>query len=342
MFNKVLFADLTHQTKRPACLTDNDNMAAFDRVLPALSIVTCRRLGLPHTAAIFLFTLLRTMEFQVSTGHGISDNSYGANEDPTNPGQGSGQGQGSGPMLYGASADVTLSTYSQYGTGAVFQHPAKLEEPREDHVGQFVDDATQFLNIDGIESRYTQETLHKLNDNATSSKGSPLTPIANDNSKKWSVYNWASGGKLNFDKCFWYLLHPMWNGKKYTLATKAELSGELDILNPNDSFSTRIQRLDPHEAQRTLGVLFAPDGNNKQQIDNLRGKAQKWASCIRVSHLQANDKWISYRSVLKPSLLYPLTTHRCSVKDLAPIQIILDKEILHSQHLSTSFPRAVL
>ena len=108
-------------------MTDNDNAAAFDRVLPALSIVTCRRLGLPKSAAIFLFTLLRAMEFKVGTGHGISDNTYHANEDPNNPGQGSGQGQGSGPMLYGASADVTLSTYSQYGTGAVFQHPAKLK-----------------------------------------------------------------------------------------------------------------------------------------------------------------------------------------------------------------------
>ena len=342
IFNKVLFADLTRQTKRPASMMDNDNAAAFDRVLPALSIVTCRRLGLPKSAAIFLFTLLRAMEFKVGTGHGISDNTYHANEDPNNPGQGSGQGQGSGPMLYGASADVTLSTYSQYGTGAVFQHPAKLEIPREDHVGQFVDDATQFLNLDGIESRFTKDAIKTLIANTNKINGSPITQIANENSKKWSVYNWASGGKLNFEKCFWYLLHPTWNGKKYKLASKDEISGELDILNFNDDRSTRIQRFEPHEAQRTLGVLFAPDGNNKQQLITLQGKAQKWASCIRVAHLQANEKWISYRSVLKPSLLYPLPTHRCSAKDLAPIQKIIDREIIHSQHLNISFPRAVL
>ena len=89
-------------------MTDNDNAAAFDCVLPALSIVTCRHLGLPKSAATFLFTLLQAMEFEVGTGHGISDNRYHANEDSHNPGQGSGQGQGSKPMLYGASADVTL------------------------------------------------------------------------------------------------------------------------------------------------------------------------------------------------------------------------------------------
>ena len=110
VLNKVLFADLTRQTKCPASMTDNDNTAAFDRILPALSIVMCRRLGLPKSAALFLFTLLWTMNFRVGTAHGISTNSYGANDDPLNPGQGSGQGQGSGPMLYGALADVTLST----------------------------------------------------------------------------------------------------------------------------------------------------------------------------------------------------------------------------------------
>ena len=80
-------------------MTDNDNKAAFDQILPALSVVTCRCLGLPANAALFIFTLLRRMEFKVGTGHGVSTTSYGANNDPSNPGQGSGQGQGSGPML---------------------------------------------------------------------------------------------------------------------------------------------------------------------------------------------------------------------------------------------------
>ena len=91
-----------------------------------------------------------------------------------------------------------------------------------------------------------------------------------------------------------------------------------------------------------LGLLFAPDGNNKQQLKELHQKARQSASSIRASHLHANEKWMSYRSVIKPGILYPLITHQCSTKDLSSIQKILDKEILHSQNLNASFPRAVM
>jgi hypothetical protein len=342
MLNKVLFADITRQSHRPACMTDNDNKAAFDRILPALSIVTCRRLGLPNSAAFFIFSLLKHMEFKVGTGHGISPKSYGAHDDPSKPGQGSGQGQGSGPMLYGASADITLSAYTQHCTGAIFQHPSNLEPPREDHVSQFVDDATQYVNMEGIQSRLSTTSIENLITNQGWSNGSPLTPIANRNSHKWSAYNWASGGKLNYDKCFWYLLHPVWKKTKYVLASNDDIRGDLDVTDLSTGYITRIPRLEPSNAQRTLGVIFAPDGNNTQQLTLLKEKTQQWANSIRTSNLRAHEKWIAYRSVLKPGILYPLPTHQCTANDLSPIQNILDREILHSQSLNSSFPRAVL
>ena len=46
--------------------------------------------------------------------------------------------------------------------------------------------------------------------------------------------------------------------------------------------------------------------------------------------------------MLKPGILYPLTTDQCTAKDQSPIQQIIDWEILHSQNLSTHFPHDVL
>jgi len=132
-------------------MINNDGQVAFDRVLPALSIVTCRRLGLPDTTAKFIFKLLWNMEFQVGTGLGISASSYGANDDPSNPGQGSGQGMGSRPMLHGASSDITLSIYRHNASGANFQHPSGTEPPRTDYITQYMDDVTQFLNKSGLQ-----------------------------------------------------------------------------------------------------------------------------------------------------------------------------------------------
>ena len=208
-------------------MTDNDNATAFDYILPTLSIVTCHQLGLPKSAALFIFTLLWTMSFKLGTGHGVLSNSHSTNIDSSHPGQGSGQGQGSCPMLYGTLADLTLSTYGQHCTGAIFQHPSKEDPPWEDHVAQFVDDATQLLNMDGTEAHFTISVIESLHTEAESTNESPLTLVTNGNSKKWSIYNCVSGGKLNFSKCFWCLLHPTWNSKSYGLATKTEISGKI-------------------------------------------------------------------------------------------------------------------
>ena len=58
---KVLFFDLLRQTKQYGALIDNDATAAFDRVLPALCVVTCRQLGMPIEAQRFFFKMLRQM-----------------------------------------------------------------------------------------------------------------------------------------------------------------------------------------------------------------------------------------------------------------------------------------
>ena len=41
ILNKVLFFDLLCQTRQYGAMMDNDATAAFDRVLPALCVVTC-------------------------------------------------------------------------------------------------------------------------------------------------------------------------------------------------------------------------------------------------------------------------------------------------------------
>ena len=208
-------------------MTDNDNTAAFDCILPALSIVQCSWLGLPKFAALFIFTFLWMIDFKVSTGHGVSANSYGMNDNPSNPGQGSGQGQGSGPMIYGASADVTLSMYGQHCTGTIFQHLAKEDPPCEGHVAQICGWCYSTTKYG-----WTQRPFYSFCDTVLTNgswvyKWKPiLTLVVNRNSKKWSIYCRGSGGKLNFERCFWYLLHPIcrmanlidWPPKLKTLA----------------------------------------------------------------------------------------------------------------------------
>ncbi len=68
VWNKTLYCDLMRQTLSAGIMTDYDATAAFDRVLHAMSIITCRRLGLPQGACMFMYHLLHRMEFFLLTG----------------------------------------------------------------------------------------------------------------------------------------------------------------------------------------------------------------------------------------------------------------------------------
>ncbi len=53
VWNKVLYCDLLRQTLSPGIMTDYDATAAFDRVLHAMTIITCQRFGIGAINTIF-------------------------------------------------------------------------------------------------------------------------------------------------------------------------------------------------------------------------------------------------------------------------------------------------
>jgi hypothetical protein len=113
VWNKVLFLDLMQQTLSTGILTIYDATAAFDWVLHSMSIITCRRLGLPRPAYLFIYNLLHNMEFHIATGFGISEQSFSNNEDPTQTGQCDLQGSSSAAPVYNVNSDVSLMTYNR-------------------------------------------------------------------------------------------------------------------------------------------------------------------------------------------------------------------------------------
>jgi hypothetical protein len=132
-------------------MTDYDATATFDRVLHAMSVITCRRKDLPINASIFLFNLLQNMEFHLVTGYGRSTNSFLNNEDPTIPGQGVLQGSSSAAPIYNFNTDVSLATYNKFATGATFTNPS-TGDTITDFATQYVDDKTEMINSSGLPS----------------------------------------------------------------------------------------------------------------------------------------------------------------------------------------------
>jgi len=77
-----------------------------------------------------------------------------------------------------------------------------------------------------------------------------------------------------------------------------------------------IERVDPTEARRTLGVFTAPDGEMEGEMAYLQEKVDAWVEKIRTKRLPHELVWESLTRGIYKSLEYPLTAttfevHQC-------------------------------
>jgi hypothetical protein len=209
VLNKTLFLELSHQTLSLGMLTDYDAMAAFDRALLGLSIVTCQRMELPCVAGNFMFQLLKEMSFYLVTGFGQLE-SFSNNQNGVH-------GQW---VLQGSSSACPIKSRVEY------------------HSVKFVDDTSQFLNPMGA----------NIDNNTSIDVGSALLPFASKNSQIWADSKWISGGSLNLRKCFYYAFMPTVNFEKNSIScVDLPLPNQLRIRNRHDNTIHPIKRVSPSE-----------------------------------------------------------------------------------------------
>ena len=96
------------------------------------------------------------------------------------------------------------------------------------------------------------------------------------------------------------------------------------------------------EANRTLGVQWAPDGNERKEIEVGVMKVKKWASSLRRSQLSNENRWVACTSCVKPALMYLQVPQQCEQADLEPIQSEVDRMKCNALGLNEDFLRAVL
>jgi hypothetical protein len=170
ILNKKLFLDSSIQTLQPGIMTDYGASSALDRVLAALSIVTCQQMALPPIAGHFMYNLLHNMTFYLMTGFGCSASGFKTNEDLTNIGQGMFQGSSCAAPFYIPDSDVSLSTYNRLSTGAMFTHPITGESSHDKSM-RYVDNTTKVLNHAGANLQFDSTILSE-----TSTAFLPFTP----------------------------------------------------------------------------------------------------------------------------------------------------------------------
>jgi hypothetical protein len=335
VWNKVLYCDLLRQTLSPGIMTDYDATAAFDRVLHAMSIITCRRFGMPQTACLFIYNLLHSMEFHVVTGLGLSEQSFTNNEDPARPGQGVLQGSSSAAPIYNVNSDVSLTTYNKLASGATFTHPI-TKVTITDHATQYVDDKTDMLNLKGVNVENIDPNIQQQHET--------LFDHATKNSNIWAELQWISGGDLNQSKCFSYFIDPYYDYKKETIkyTSKYKAPGTILMKNPVNNSTTTITREEPHTARRTLGVHLAPNGDSSTQTRLCIEKAATFLGKLKHSKMPQKTKWKAINTVMSPGVLYPLMSSTCSKKELDKIEKVMASAKCNALGLNEHFPRALI
>jgi len=251
---------------------------------------------------------------------------YGDSSQSTNqhtwatPIAGIGQGNGTGPAIWAVVSSPMFAIMQQEGFYALIQGAISLQQRRITGFA-FVDNTD--LCVTHQSNNVEQVALHM----------------------QQAVTNWegllrATGGVFVPDKCFWYLIAFEHKNHKWHYLNQQRLPGALSILD-TDRHRTQIQRLDPSEACRTLGVRLAPDGNMLVELAYLVDVAKDWQRKMKNSHLGRLDGMFSLRNVLLRKMVYPLPATTFTSEQCRTIMSPILAQGLPSAGFIWTFPQAL-
>ena len=126
-------------------------------------------------------------------------------------------------------------------------------------------------------------------------------------------------------------------------------SGNLDkIINDTlkckdkDGRWTNLKYIPSHQAVEMLGVYLAPDGNNEEQIKQMKKKTTKLGEMVRTGHVDRAEAWTALNAVAMKSIEYSLPALTLSEQECTQIMWPLLKAYLPKAGINRNFPRDVL
>ena len=299
VLNKILTYDLIRLTKQDAATSEFDAAANYDRILPALAMIACQRLGLAEKPAELLYNSLVDLKHQVKTIYGLLAE-YGSTR--LHPLHGTGQGSGGSPTFWAVIADVLFNSMDSQGKGLVFNSPRRDVVSARNEDG-YVDDTA--LGVNGRDGRVMER----------------ITTAA----QRHERILYATGGKLALHKCAWVLMTWIWREGEAILQTHPEEADGTCTAASSEQFKVEqsesgvwvvIPRLNPTRGYRTLGIWIAADGNQNAQLERMQTLVSVWLDNIAASSLSAQDKYLAYTYFLRPQLVFPIGCSTIKSKNL--------------------------
>jgi hypothetical protein len=154
----------------------------------------------------------------------------------------------------------------------------------------------------------------------------------------------ATGGSLVPSKSYLGLLDH--KGDPQTVAwalwSIAETPAHLSIPEVESEDMTRLRRVEPAEAVKTLGVMLNLEGTDQDKVSYLRGKAEDWAKHICTGVLTKNDAWYALNTTIMKTMEYPMAAICLSLKQWDHVMAPILEAGLNAIQFSQKFPRDIV
>ncbi len=297
--NKLLFYDIICFRWQPAALCSNNAKSCYGRIVLLVVALCLCRLGASHLSVFSMISTLHQMEHSICTMFGDSKKA-GSHKNWGKPIAGIGQGNGAGPQIWAAVSSPLFELLQSAGffaniVGAISQLSRKLSS------FAFVDDTD--LCITHPSNNIEQVAKHMQSSVST-----------------WEGLLRATGGALVPDKCFWYLIDFKHNNGKWRYRSRDQIPGSLFVHNDKGQ-QTQIPHLEVSEAQCTLGVRIALDGNSSTKLSYLVSVATEWHDKMARSWLSQHKATFSLHQVIFRKLQYSLLATTFSPKQCKSIMV---------------------
>ena len=335
---QVLF-DHCRLWEKPVGCIFNDAVGCYDRIVPTLCETTMIRKGCPPGIAKCHTLTQKNMSHRIRISTGISEGTIKfsketliktANNHITSiQGKtgGIGQGGGGGPMAWISVIIVMIETYRKLCTGATITDVRNID-PLLNWIVSYVDDNT-LVQTFGKEKN-TTEMIKKMTENLGC----------------WQRLLQITGGDIDLEKSQWSMLSWTYEGQWGTpkLNTKKTMQGDLCLSSPINSTKAieKLHRLEPHEADRVLGVRLPMDGTMEVEYKFRLKQMATFANRLRNAPLSHYDAYIVYECRYQAMIRYPLAVTYFSPKQCDRLQRSVIHTLLPKIGLNRNMPRAVI
>mgnify|MGYP000208384865 CR=1 FL=1 len=324
---KILTYLLSELTLTSLGSFNNDAKACYDRIVILLAMLRARQLGMPASICEIVAKINTDAKFHIKTQMGVSEEYFSHSEEK--PIHGSGQGRRDSTDEWLNLSSMIIKLMHEVSQGVSFSDPLSTAEIKR-LIDAFVDDATIFNNA------------------FTSPDQSPetLAQSLQEAAQWWEELLTATGGKLELDKCFYYLIYWLFNNEgEARLATKDDFQHIKIMIESHDPASlgqmNEITQREPGEAHKTLGFMAHPLGDLDAEFKRLKSKANSHAARIRATSSSPREARTMYSAYYLAGMKYTLPASNFSCNELVSIQAAPRAAFLNAMGYHSNTPSAV-